>query len=159
MKYVSINSDGLPVAYYESEINVIPDDAFQITDEQWLDLISHPMARRWDGSAFANYTPPPSPPQPEPGSPSITRRQCAAELFARELITGPEAVAMAATAAPPALVETVFAALAEPSQTLARIDFAAASYERGNPLLTQIMTASGADEAALDAFFVAAAGR
>ena len=159
MKYVSINSDGLPTAHYESEINTIPVDAFEITEEQWLDLISNPMARRWDGRTFVDYALPPTPLQPDPVPPSITRRQCAAELFARDLITGPEAVAMAATAAPPALVETVFSALSEPSQTLARIDFAAASYERGNPLLTQIMTASGADEAALDAFFVAAAGR
>ena len=159
MKYVSINSDGLPVAYYESEINVIPDGAFQITDEQWLDLISNPMARRWDGSTFANYTPPPTPPPPDPVPPSITRRQCALELHARGLIGGDEAVAMAATASPPAMMAGLFSALSEAEQVIARIDFAAAAYERGNHLLDGLMTASGASAADIDDFFRAAAAR
>lgn len=90
---------------------------------------------------------------------SITRRQCAAELFDRALITGPEAVAMVATATPPAMVETAIGALAEPAQTHARIDFAASSYERGNALFAQIMGALGETSSDVDAFFRAAAAR
>ena len=65
-----------------------------------------------------------APAVPEPPA-SITRRQCAAELFGRDMITSAEAVAMVATATPPAAIEAALTALAEPEQTMARIDFAA----------------------------------
>lgn len=72
---------------------------------------------------------------------SITRRQCARELFKREMITGPEMVAMTATGTPPAMIEAIFAAIEdEDDESEARADFAADTYERGNPLLTGVMT-------------------
>ena len=97
---------------------------------------------------------------PAPAVPAaISRRQCAAEMFARGLITGPEAVAMTATATPPALVEAMLAALPETEQTFARIDFGAGTYARGNPLLNALMTGTGADQAEIDGFFIAGASR
>lgn len=98
-----------------------------------------------------------APPAPVPAS--ITRRQCALEMLARDLIAGPEAVAMVATATPPALVEALITAMPEPDATLARVDFAAGTYERDTPLLTALMTAQGATSADIDAFFRAAAAR
>jgi hypothetical protein len=72
---------------------------------------------------------------------SITRRQCARLLFRNKMITGPEMVAMSATGTPPAMVEVVFAAIEnEDARNEARADFAADTYERGNPLLTGVMT-------------------
>lgn len=102
--------------------------------------------------------PPPPPPEPAP-MPKITRRQCARALFARmpPMITSAEAVAMAAWAEPPAMIETVFAAMPEPDQTNARIDFASEVYERSNPLLNAVMDAAGSTPAEIDAFFRAAA--
>lgn len=97
----------------------------------------------------------PAPPVPV----AISRRQCAAEMFSRGLITGPEAVAMTTTATPPALVEAMLAALPEPEQTFARIDFGAANYLRENPLLNALMIGTGASLADIDAFFIAAAAR
>jgi hypothetical protein len=88
---------------------------------------------------------------------TITRRQCARELFIREMITGPEMVAMTATATPPAMIETVFTAMPQVDQWVARADFAAATYERSNPLLVGIMTASGSTAADIDQFFIEAA--
>jgi hypothetical protein len=80
------------------------------------------------------------------------------------MISGPEMVAMTATGTPPAMVEVVFAAIMpEAAQDEARADFAAGTYERGNPLLAGVMTdvieaqTPGATEAmisaAIDEFF------
>jgi hypothetical protein len=88
---------------------------------------------------------------------SITRRQCARELFSRQMISGPEMVAMTATATPPAMIEAVFDAMPEADQWVARADFAADTYERSNPLLVGIMTTSGASSADIDDFFREAA--
>ena len=90
---------------------------------------------------------------------SITRRQCARELFERQMVSGPEMVAMTATGTPPAMVEAVFAALPESDQWVARADFAADTYERSNPLLVGVMTASGASVSDIDDFFRDAAAR
>jgi len=90
---------------------------------------------------------------------TITRRQCARELYTLKMITGPEMVAMTAAGTPPALIERVFKALPEADQWIARADFAADTYERSNPLLVGIMKASGATEAAIDEFFTKASTR
>jgi hypothetical protein len=90
---------------------------------------------------------------------TISRRQCARELFIREMISGPEMVAMTATGTPPAMIETVFAAMPQADQWLARADFAADTYERSNPLLVGIMTASGSTAADIDQFFREASTR
>ena len=90
---------------------------------------------------------------------TITRRQCARELYTLKMITGPEMVAMTATGTPPALIEKVFKALPEADQWIARADFAADTYERSNPLLVGIMKASGTSEAGIDHFFREASTR
>lgn len=111
--------------------------------------------------------PVPEPP-PAPVPASITRRQCARELYLREMITGTEMVSMTATGTPPAMVKALIDAIENTSdRMIAKADFAAASYERANPLLVGIMTATiaaqtpGATEAqisaAIDEFFRAAA--
>lgn len=98
---------------------------------------------------------------PSPVPTAITRRQCAAQLFADGTISGPEAVAMTATATPPLAIEAVLALMPEPSQTFVRIDFAAGSYERDNTsfaaVLAALMPTSTASD--VDAFFRAAAAR
>jgi hypothetical protein len=98
--------------------------------------------------------PPPAPPVvPE----SITRRQCALQLLAMGMITGPEAVAMTRDGTPPAMVQAYIDALPEAEKYRAEIDFAAVAYFRANPLLESIMAASGSTPEQLDQFFVAAA--
>ncbi|TPQ45586.1 hypothetical protein C2U72_26530, partial [Prosthecomicrobium hirschii] len=63
------------------------------------------------------------------------------------------------TATPPALVEAMLAALPDPEQTFARIDFGASVYARGNALLNALMIGTGANQADIDAFFIEAAAR
>ena len=108
------------------------------------------------GTVAAYVAPPPPPPEPVIVPASITRRQCALQLLAEGLITEAEAVAMAATATPPAYVNTLFAGLSSMDRTRALIDFAANTYDRGNPLIAAMMTATGKTLADADAFFVAA---
>jgi hypothetical protein len=108
-----------------------------------------------DFGPVAAYLPPPPPPVIIPAS--ITRRQCALQLLADGLVTEAEAVAMAATATPPAYVNTLFAGLSAMDRTRALIDFAANAYDRANPLIVGMMTAVGKTPADADAFFVAAA--
>lgn len=108
------------------------------------------------GDTYANgiFTPA-TPILPVPSS--ITRRQCARALFARQMISGPEMVAMAATGTPPAMILAAFSAFPEAERWVALTDFAAATYLRTNPLLVGIMTSTGASSADIDDFFRAAA--
>lgn len=104
--------------------------------------------------AIGNYiAPPPIVPA------SISRRQCAAEMFSLGLISGTEAVAMTTTATPPAFVEAALSAMPDPDQTFARIDFGAATYMRSNPFLVSLMESTGATATDIDGFFIAAAAR
>ena len=111
--------------------------------------------------------PVPEPP-PSPVPASITRRQCARELYLRQMITGTEMVSMTATGTPPTMVKDLIDAIVNTSdRMIARADFAAMSYERANPLLVGVMTDTiraqtpgATDEqisAAIDDFFRAAA--
>jgi hypothetical protein len=101
------------------------------------------------------YIPPP-PPVPQ----SITRRQCAIELRERSLITPQEALDMTRTGIPPAMIQSIFDAISDGNERIiAETDFAADTYLRSNPLLNQIMTASGATSDDIDDFFRSAAGR
>lgn len=96
---------------------------------------------------------------PSPPPATISRRQCAAELFAEGTITAEEAVAMVATATPPAVVEAILSRLDQPDQTFARLEFGASTYDRTNALVGAVMTALGKSAAETDDFFRAAAGR
>jgi hypothetical protein len=108
-----------------------------------------------DFGPVAAYLPPPPPPVVIPAS--ITRRQCAIELLNVGLITEAEALAMVTTATPPAFVATLIDNLPEADKMRARINFAADTYDRANPLIVELMAAAGKTPADADAFFVAAA--
>lgn len=94
------------------------------------------------------------PPVPE----SITRRQCALQLYAMNYITAQEALDMTKTAAVPATIAAIFDVRVEkgawtPEQRiLAEIDFAAINYYRSNPMLALM----GLSEQEKDQFFIAA---
>jgi hypothetical protein len=107
-----------------------------------------------EGNEPEPYVAPP-PPVPQ----SITRRQCAIELRERTLITPQEALDMTKYGEVPAMVATLLQPMTESDRINAETDFAADTYERSNPLLIQIMTASGASEEDIDDFFRSAAER
>lgn len=103
-----------------------------------------------------------SPPQTEETEyvpQSITRRQCAIELRERNLITAQEALDMTRTGIPPAMVQQIFNTLPPNDKIIAETDFAADTYLRSNPLLIQIMTATGASDQDIDDFFISAEKR
>lgn len=139
-----------------------------ITDE-WVSFTASPddstdygpelfaRAVAGDFGVIGAYVAPPMPPAPVPQA--ITRRQCARQLFESQMITGPEMVAMTATGTPPAMIEQIFSQMPEEAQWIALADFAADTYERSNPLLVGIMTASGATPNDIDNFFREAGSR
>lgn len=96
---------------------------------------------------------------PQPRVPqSISRRQCALQLLAIGMISGPEAVEMTRNGTPPASVQNYIDALPDESHRyIALINFAAMEYHRSNPLLNELMAANGGTPESIDAFFVAAA--
>ena len=97
----------------------------------------------YDGSTFTT----PSAPVPA----SLSRRQCAKQMALMGLITPTEALAMTKSGDMPAMVNAMVTG--QPNEAFIRIDFAADTYERANPLLNQLMTAAGYDAAAIDQFF------
>lgn len=149
-------------------MRIFSKDGVDIAPAATIEIGGHRLTPDWRASATAEDlaqfglavregpTPPPEP-APAPVPNVVTRRQFARELFTRGIISGPELVAMTATGAPPSVVEAIIVMLPEAEQWIARADFAAATYERGNPLLVVMMTAAGADDAAIDDFFRAAA--
>lgn len=88
---------------------------------------------------------------------SISRRQCALQLKALQMITAQEALDMTRSGIPPAAISTYFATLSDDDRVLAEIDFAATDYYRDNPLIAALMTANSMTEQQVDQFFIAAA--
>ena len=107
-----------------------------------------------EGNTPEPYVPPP-PPVPQ----SITRRQCAIELRERTLITPQEALAMTKYGDVPLMISNYFQSMSNTDIIKAETDFAADTYLRSNPLLIQVMTASGANTQQIDDFFRSAATR
>lgn len=105
--------------------------------------------QQWD------MVPRPAPPVPE----SITRRQCALQLLALQIISPAEALAMAKYGDMPAAILAVLdqamasGSMTQEQRTLAEIDFAATNYYRSNQLLGMM----GMESDQLDGFFIGAA--
>ena len=109
----------------------------------------------WDGMKLVEPVVPNSIIVPE----SITRRQCAMQLFSVGMITGDEGIAMTQSGIPPIAVQAYLATLPEPDLTMAMMDFAATSYFRDNPLLAALMTANNMTDEQVDQFFIEASKR
>jgi hypothetical protein len=106
----------------------------------------------WNGNSFE------IPSQPVANVPdSITRRQCALQLFAMGLITAEEAKQMTKDGTAPAAIQVVFETLNSEKKILAEIDFAAANYYHNNALIPSIMMAQNMTETDVDQFFITAA--
>ena len=98
---------------------------------------------------------------PDPVPASISRRQCAEQMYVEGLISIDEAIGMAGAGTPPPTIAAIIDALPEAERGLARIRVAAGTYERSNALLVAIVSAlrPGATATDVDAFFRAAAAR
>jgi hypothetical protein len=98
---------------------------------------------------------------PDPVPASISRRQCAEQMFVECMISIDEAIGMAGAGTPPPTIAAIIDALPEAERGLARIRFAAGTYERSNALLVAVITGfrPSATPGDVDAFFRAAAAR
>lgn len=54
--YATFDEHGLPSGFYHVGISkTIPEDAVQITEEQWKEFISNTGTRKWDGANVVEY--------------------------------------------------------------------------------------------------------
>ena len=58
MKYGTFDENGFSIGFYDSGINVIPENAVELTDEQWTALVSGQGTTKWNGVSVVEYTPP-----------------------------------------------------------------------------------------------------
>ena len=76
MKFALFDASGMPQGFYADDVQgprllddgtpnpAYPDGVVEITDEQWLDLISNQGARRWVDGTVVAFEPPAPPPTP-----------------------------------------------------------------------------------------------
>ena len=66
MKKAVFDDNGFPIAFYSSDIHGdnFPAEALEITDEQWLEFIENPGARKWSNGQVVEYIPPAPEPAP-----------------------------------------------------------------------------------------------
>jgi len=145
MIYATFNESGLPTAFYRSDINGndIPEAAVEITEGQWIELISHAGYRCFDvvAGTVIQYTPAPTaPPVPQ----KITRAQGRLVLYRAGLW--------------PAVL-TFVAGIADPDEQF-EADAAlnhTTEWERSSPFLCRTAQALGLDDEQLDGLFIEAA--
>lgn len=66
MRYGLFDENGVAQAFYWDEINSpesIPTSAVELTDEQWLDLVTNQATARWIDGAVVHVSLPPAPRQ------------------------------------------------------------------------------------------------
>lgn len=56
-KFAEFDGDGFPTAFYSDEIhgNQMPEDAIQITEAQWRELIEYPGLRKWNNGEVVTF--------------------------------------------------------------------------------------------------------
>lgn len=64
-KFARFDEEGFPLGFFAPEINDIPEDAVEITEEQWQELVTFQNSRRWQDGEVVEYEPP-QPPAPLP---------------------------------------------------------------------------------------------
>lgn len=156
----SLPSDFHALQWYgdKGEAEFIDSDSGAMRNESETSLDAYQACLdAWTAAKHLIDNPPPAPPAPPYVPESITRRQCALQLLAMGQISDAEAISMTRDGTPPASVQAYIEALpSESDRTRAFIDFAAAEYYRGNPLLTALMQANGTTPEQIDQFFIAA---
>ncbi|WP_157951542.1 hypothetical protein [Agrobacterium pusense] len=61
--FATFADDGFPTGFYSTIVvgDDYPDEAIEITQEQWLEFINNSGRRKWVDGEVVEYTPPPSP--------------------------------------------------------------------------------------------------
>lgn len=69
----TFDENGFPAKFFPDVIEYknIPDNAVEITEEQWREFIDHAGQRKWENGEVVTYTPPP----PDPVFPPLSARQ------------------------------------------------------------------------------------
>lgn len=141
MKYATFDGDGRINARYDSTINsVIPEEAFQLTDEQFLKSINDFTGYYELVNGTLTWTVLPLPQLPESTAPSIiTMRQARQALYQSGLLDQ---------------ANSFIAAIPGSDGDKARIAWEyAGDVERANPLVAQIAASLGLSDQQVDDLF------
>lgn len=57
-KFARFDEAGFPLGFFDPTINVIPDDAVEITEDQWRELTTFQDSRRWQNGEVVEHVPP-----------------------------------------------------------------------------------------------------
>ncbi|BAU91158.1 hypothetical protein MPPM_2553 [Methylorubrum populi] len=140
----------------------IPDGVVAITNEQWGEFINNSGRRRWDGEGVVAHEPPVSPP-PVLVPSLVDDWQFAGQAAQEGIITHDEALEWSgAGVLPPTLAEAVNRLITDEDQRFNVTIFlrGAKSYPREHSLVPLLGRVFGkTDDAALDAFWIAAGQR
>lgn len=146
MLYIQIDTEGFPTAFYDNRlISEIPNDAINITPEQYTELVDNSGLRRWENGEVVEHTPsPPTPEEIRAAMPSLTARQ-----LRLGLVGGGIALSS---------VEGAIAAIPdEQAKAVAEIEWQFSSqFERDHPLIEQVGAVLGLTVEQIDAMWQAA---
>ena len=140
--FATFADDGFPTGFYSTIVvgDDYPDEAIEITQEQWLEFVNNSGRRKWVDGEVVEYNPPIEPTPPSP----ITRRQLRLTLVRNGIsIAGVDA---AIAAMPDGLAKEE-----------AQIEWADAStFNRDHPTLLLIASALGLTDEQIDAMWAEA---
>lgn len=74
--YAQFNTEGFVLGFYDDLSISKPDEVVEVSEEQYLELLTNQAFRRWDGKKVVEYTPPEATPaELRAQMPPITKRQ------------------------------------------------------------------------------------
>ncbi len=74
--YAQFNTEGFVLGFYDDLSISKPDEVVEVSEEQYLELLTNQAFRRWDGEKIVEYTPPEATPaELRAQMPPITKRQ------------------------------------------------------------------------------------
>ena len=142
MKKAVFDNYGFPSAFYETDINdVIPTEAVEITEDQWVELISNNGQRQYVDGQIVEYTPPPPTIEEQrEAMPALTARQLRLSLLSLGKLAD---------------VDNSLAQLPEPERSQAKIEWEyASSYRRMHPLILQLTPIFGLTDDQVDTIWL-----
>jgi hypothetical protein len=143
----------------ECEVNLIKDDGtetdFQPYGASKDDVVELSQEIFAQASQMTDIQPYIVPPVDVPQV--VSRRQFALALFQGNKITGDEAIAMTALGTPPKSISDAINTLSDNDKIIALVNFAATTYERSSPMLTNLSAILGMSSTDVDNLFILAA--
>jgi len=56
--FTKIDNDGFPIAFYDENINEIPENAFEVSETDWQEFLENQGERKFKDGVLVQYNPP-----------------------------------------------------------------------------------------------------